>query len=238
MNMKKGIIIIMTSHIAFISAIADKTEPFDRLRHLMAQMINNREEGYLHHSANFAIQTYAGWIKHKEYSELNNIVLENWKDILDNIEVIAPTEIHKIILFPSFISLPLQDSLQCLNKIADLTVSNAISRDTFGWVLHRYEYETGYALIHNYKNPIVIEIFQKAKTLDPPSFFYEKYPNVDDILSGKAQKEIAGFRHEAPDKSMPCKIWLVMSALSILIGISAILGAVMAWRYLRKRKQR
>jgi len=234
--MKKLMIIVacLTLYTTLGNEGESKTERLRQTQQLLAQIAQN-SDSYLSYSASFTMQTYAGWTKYPAFTELQGKVSENWREVLSNIEEIAPSETHKVvILLASFSSLPLQESRQCLNKIADLCLNNVISSEVFLWVVFRHEEQTEakYRLDLNTKDPVVAEILRKAKAIDPENEYHiRKAPNAQ-------KKTVTSFWYEDPDLPTPFKIIFVVFLLPILIGVSIIIGiVVMVIRKIMKRKR-
>jgi uncharacterized protein YijF (DUF1287 family) len=132
---------------------------------------------------------YGYWTKDfQEFAQLQKTVSENVQEVLGNIEGIAgSSENYQYILFLSFFSLPEKDALRCLDKIADLGLSKAISSEMFRWSMSGYSIvsKPEYTLTLKYKDPTVAGILRKAKVI------YPEYREIyDSMLSGEALREL------------------------------------------------
>jgi uncharacterized protein YijF (DUF1287 family) len=180
--MRKIIIIVL--QVVSASLLADEAETIRQTNQLVEQVKNKMPENW---DASCYVDNYLGWREIAEFEQLKKAVSGNWKEILENVRGIAPSEIHQIILFVSFGSLPLKDSFRCLDKIADLCLDNVISKEMFEWVRTIYEVHTTptYRLAFHYEDPIVVNILRKAKTIQP-----EKAEHYDRVLRGKERRDL------------------------------------------------
>ena len=184
--------------ITSVTAMADENDRFRQTQQLLAQMMA-KDDSNAPSRLNLAMQTYAAWIRYPEFEELKEVVSKDWQEMLNNIEEAAPSETQKVILFASCFTLPLQDSLQCLDKIADFCLDNVIDRRTFEWAIRRYELTTGHSLAHNYEDVVVVDILRKAKIICADDL--KKIQQFDAILSGNTKKAMMVSGHENSDNA-------------------------------------
>jgi len=229
----KKVIAIMVLQLISINMSADNMNLIREVKQQLAQIESIKPES---RHATTAPGTFERWKKFPEFEQLEKTVSQNWKGIIENLEEIAgSSETRQYILFLSFLSLPQQETLQCLNKVADLCLDNTVSKDTFYGITLYYEEAMSplHRLALNYKDPVVAEVLRKAKHINPEMSAY-----YDRMISGDAKKTITSFWYEPPNQPTPYRIIVVVFWLPILVGISAVIGAILAWRYFRRRKKR
>ncbi|MCL2104771.1 MAG: hypothetical protein FWH21_06930 [Kiritimatiellaeota bacterium] len=258
--MKHMLISFLVLHTAFGDVGYDKTERSQQIKQLLAQMMRH-DDAYLSYSAVFAMQTHAGWMKYPEFGELKEKVSGNWREILDTMEEVAPSEIHKVvILLASVYSLPSQDSRQCLSKIADLCLDGVISNEMFLWAIVKHEENTEpkHRLSQNVNDPAVTEVLRKIKEIDPENEYYIRktpWTQKRNETNGKAAVSPATGSNGTPlasaEGNRPNSITTIKNGpsedtsignnalpwkLSLLAGILAMCGFVATWRCFRRRR--
>jgi len=181
----KKTIVIMTLQILSACLMADETEVIRQTSQLLTQLKNKMPENW---DISCYVDNYLIWRETPEFDQLKNFMSEHWKYTSENITEVAPSEIHQLILFASFCSLPLNDSFRCLDKMTDLCLDNVIRKEMFHWVVSLYEVYTmpAHRLALNYQNPTVAEILRKAKIIAP-----ERTGHYNKMLSGEEKNELA-----------------------------------------------
>jgi len=221
------------------------TELIAQVKGLLRQ-VENREPERVRTLSYFREPYSHRWWQSPEFVQLKTMTSEHWKEILDNIGDIAPSELHQFILFRSFYALPQDDFFQCLNKIADLCLDNIVSKHVFDATVLHYEtripyYEptikTTHILARNYDTPDVAEMLRKAKVIFSDD--ETKVQEYGQIALG-AKKNLVTSPWYNPDTGT-CfydDLFPRMSRLGfvgvIVIGI-IIIGAILAWRCFRKK---
>ena len=209
MTMKKMITMIVLLHIASGDAKANELELVGQVQQALRQVeqtipkqirkLGAFTEEFSYPSdwessqnpASLQALFVENWSRSIEFTQLQKMVSENWKEILDVVvEIAGDSEVHQIILYASFFYLPQEDFFECLNKIADLCLDNAMPTWAFNWAFDSYELHTSpsHRITYNYDNPVVIKILQKAKIIRPGTS--EMY---DRMLSGETKKDMINF---------------------------------------------
>ena len=229
----------MALQIVSVHLMATETECVHQVKQLLIQT-ENIDSGKHKGDVEFFIEGYSfGYLRDfSEFDKLQKVVSENWKEVLASIEVLSLSETHQAILFLSFLSLPLEDSFQCLNKMADLCLHGMINKDMFRSLIVTYEVYTmpKRRLSLNNKNPIVAEMLRKAKLIDPQNNYYLR------IASGEEKKKLTNFWYD-PDTGTHLLDSIAGSNAEtygniiqgVLIGVVAIICAVVAWRYSKRK---
>ena len=87
---------------------ADETDMIYKTKDLLAQIRNS-------HSSLTSIGDFLDgdnyWLISPEATQLKKVFSENWKEILENVTEVAPTDIHRYMLFLLVECLPKQDAL-------------------------------------------------------------------------------------------------------------------------------
>lgn len=120
-----------------------------------------------------------------EFKQLSNKAEEVWLAASQNVNLVAPTEETKDILFDSFEGLSPESYLQYINRALDYYQSHIIDKYAFeGFVLLPHG-EKQFFLSYNYQDPRVRAFLLRVKAA------FAVDPNivscVDDILSGQAK---------------------------------------------------
>jgi len=258
--MKRLMIIVacMTFYTAFADKEKDKAERFNQIRLLLEQMMV-KDDSNAPNRLNQAMQTYRAWTKYPEFAELSETVAKNWREILDNLEEVAPSETHKaIIVLTSVFSLPLRESHHCLNKIADLCLDKIIGNELFLWAVIKHEEKTEqkHRLLQNTKDPVVAEILRKAKAIDPENEYYiRKAPGRPQknmptgkvetppatVIDGTQLTSVAGKKPDSvvpkvkPPQPAPVENKTAPWKRPLFLGTLIIIATAVAWYYLKKK---
>jgi len=210
--MKRIIISLTILYDVFNGALAgEDASIIHEVKQLLAQATDNAEERRL----DVFYFAFDNWDKQPEFAQLNEIVVKNWQGLLKNIrEIVASSEMHQVIMFRSFGTLPQKDALQCLDTMADLCIAKDIDEEVFGLNMAFYDEHIKDAFALNNKDPRIIETVQKIKIIyagDPIMIRH-----CDSMLPWGVKKK---------------------KELTILASI-LIIGSVAAWFYFRKSKQK
>jgi len=188
--MKKNIIItiiiVMALQVISTNGMADETNAICEARDFVEQIMDAYPWARSS-EARYFVDGGFHWRALPEFAQLEQVVSGNPEEILGNILEIAPSEIHQIILSSSFFSLSQKDVFQCLDKIADLCLDNAIGKDVFWGTMILYTVHTPKgkkALAVNYQGPVVSGMLRMARTFDPEREYYAWF------ASGEAQREL------------------------------------------------
>lgn len=238
--MKKIIVIIMLSHIAFSHVATGETGLIYQVQSALRQAEyavpeQRRKLGYFtedyHHNQD-------GWQCAPEFVQLQELVSGNWREVLDNIvEITGDSKIQQVILCASFFSLPQEDFFHCLNRIADLCLSDDMPNWAFLWAIGAYEMATTpmHRFSLNYDNPVVIEVLEKTKIIQP-----SKSEWCDAVLSGKLKRQLTSYWYFDSDSGTypNANPELERTVVRIVIGIVVIVIfsiVVIVWRRFRKK---
>jgi len=139
-----------------------------------------------------------------EYTTLEAQSKTEWRDALANLQIIAPSDVAKRILFESFQSLDANDYLEFLNRAASLCENGQISKGIFGDVLSPSGRMQAF-LVDNYNYPAVRNLLERARRI----FFdnAQEIKAIDSILSGDSKEMLdnyrkahAGLKGESPEE--------------------------------------
>jgi len=225
----------MTFNIAFSNDLPETPEVIGNVKNLLAQVESSAPER-CRGDVYYFIEHFTSWRASPEFARLKETVSANWEEILGNLEAFATSsESLQYILFEAFSFLPQQTSFQCLGKIADLALNDAIRKEMFHWVVVSHAINNKHVLALNHKDPVVTEVLRKACIIDPEHRGYYVW-----IASGAARKEITSpFYYDMSTNTEPnlfsLKSWGEFIARPLIVLIIAIIGAVSGWRYFRKR---
>jgi hypothetical protein len=241
--MKRMIMISMLLHVAFNCVTAEETGLVHQVQLALRQAEyavpeQHRSLGYF--TENYRAQ--GGWHFTPEFAQLQELVSENWREVLDNIvEITGDSKVHQLMLCASFFSLPEEDFFFCLNRIADLCLADALPKLVFGWTRGAYELHTKpiHRFALHYDDPTVIEILRKAKIMRPKERAY-----YNKILSGGMKRWLTSpFYYDNETGTEPnlysAESWAMFLGywiIRMVVFVAIIIGAVVAWRYFRKQK--
>lgn len=237
----------MILNFAFGNESADETNLTLQVKELLMQVENceperNREVRFFREPYSFR------WWNSPEFAQLKKITSENWREVLDNIGDIAPSDLHQFILFRAFYALPQEEFFKCMNKIAGLCLDNVVSKFVLDGTILHYETRIGnyepaitnmHTLARNYDNPDIAEMYRKAKIIFADD--QAKIQEFEQITSG-AKKKLVTSRWYYPDSGtyfydglFPERSWLWL--IGIAIASIIIIGVMQAWRCFRKRRK-
>ena len=187
-------IIAVALQITSVGAMADETGLALETRQMLEQIIKQLPR--YSHVLDFA-ENYRGWKRFPEFTQLEKSTSKNWEAVLSDIGEAAPSDTHLFILFTAFQSLPQEDYFTCLNKLADLCLSETIDKEMFKMCWISYEVKTRNAISLSFKNPAVVEIIRKAKVIfaDDPHMV----SLYDGILSGGSKKALEEYWSDGPE---------------------------------------
>lgn len=127
--------------------------------------------------------------------ELEQVLLTDWRPLLQQLPQLAPTESLQTIFFVHARALPASDYIQFLNLSADMIQKHLIqNRLLLQWDLMPPEKNLQVLVIDDYTNPSVRALLLKYRAIfsnDPAAVKF-----VDSVLSGQAKKE---FHEELED---------------------------------------
>jgi len=126
------------------------------------------------------------WQQAPEFNQLKSIISTSWPYLLSNIQVVAPTEINKLILFSSFQSLPADEYLSFLDQAVALAEVKTIDKRLLQWALMPGDKNVRGVLAYNYDKPVSKDILTRVEKL------FSNDPNIlkfcGAILSGESKK--------------------------------------------------
>lgn len=105
------------------------------------------------------------WRKSAEFAQLEMLVVKNWSSLLDQRDVVAPTEVEETILFIAFDALPPADYLRFLDAATTQPEIKALRKRTLKWILFPNDKRVRGVLSDNYKTPIARKILYRVKTI-------------------------------------------------------------------------
>jgi hypothetical protein len=123
---------------------------------------------------------------------------KNWKDVLNNIQTIAPTDNEKCKIVLGCEALPDDEYLGFLQKIEQLFAQHRIDMTVVETALAPSEARSGF-LADNWKNPAVKSLMEQFRILIPAGHYLKSYP--DKVLSGKAKAEKDDWDRMSNEKS-------------------------------------
>jgi hypothetical protein len=111
---------------------------------------------------------------------------KNWRDVLNNIQTVAPTDNEKCKIVLGCEALPDDEYLSFLQKIEELFAQHRIDMTVVESALNPSAARSGF-LADNWKNPAVHSLMTQFRNSIPAGHYLKSYP--DKVLSGKAKAE-------------------------------------------------
>lgn len=131
------------------------------------------------------------------FSQLAARASSTWHQSIENISVVAPDRASRLVLLHSFLYLPPQEYVTCLNRVLDLFEKQQLSRDevVYIFVIPPRD-ENRWFLSFNSDEPQVRKLLDRVRT----TFMSDKdiVSLVDLISSGKARTRDERLRTEQP----------------------------------------
>ena len=231
--MKRITAMIMTLQVVFGHVMADERKSVHEVNQLLTKVTNWQEAECGVDVYYFAFDC---WDKTLEFTQLNEIVSKDWKVILNNLEkIIAPSDMHQIILCRAFSTLPQKYAFQCLNKIIDLYLKNIIDAEVFDLSMNFYEEHIKNIEQLDYKDILVGNVYEKLKLIYADNS--EAAKHLDEILSRTDYRKSMGLSEDAAFATTKGKILFYDAIFVIIIAIPIIIIVVVCRKIRRRSSQ-
>jgi hypothetical protein len=147
---------------------------------------------------------------------LMDYMLRNWRDVILNLESIAPDDRKKSVIMRACESLPADEYMDFLEKCRDDFYLGKLNSNVFENALRTSRYKHGFYAI-NYQNPRMRSFIESVKNYSPDKSKDDWRNGWSDILSGKAKVNFEEWQ-QIEDRELQTNLMMASEIKSPMAG--------------------